>query len=201
MEVSFPLKNNKNMSLKCKIADNLRWIKRKFYIKRYRLKNVHPKFLATSHLGGVAKDIKAGAYSFIGPRSVIYPKVTIGNYVMIAHDVSIIGADHNFRVPGVPMVFAGREKLPETIIGDDVWIGAKAIIKVGVKIGNGAIIAAGAVVTKDVEPYSIYGGVPAKKIRDRFIPSEIDIHEQMLSRPISELEYLEDKLTKGKDMR
>lgn len=145
------------------VLASLRWKKRFFYRKRYRLKNVHPKFLATSQMGGVAKDVKAGAYSFIGQRCIIYPKVTIGNYTMIANDGCIIGADHNFRQPGIPMVFAGREDIRETIIGDDVWIGARSIIMVGVKIGNGAIVGAGAVVTKDVEPYSIYGGVPAKK--------------------------------------
>ena len=53
-------------------------------------------------------------------------------------------------------------------IGDDVWVGYGAIILSGVQIGNGAIIAAGALVVKDVESYTIYGGVPAKKIKDRF---------------------------------
>lgn len=182
------------------IVDSLRWAKRCFYRKRYRLKNVHPKFLATSQLEGVAKDVKAGAYSYIGPRSIIYPKVTIGNYTMIANDVCIVGADHYFRQPGIPMVFAGREELHETIIGDDVWIGAKSIIMVGVKIGNGAIVAAGSVVTKDVEPYSIYGGVPAKKIKDRFTYEEVIKHEQMLSQPVSALYYLEDRLSHGGEM-
>lgn len=54
------------------------------------------------------------------------------------------------------------------VIGHDVWIGAKATILRGVKIGHGAVIAAGAVVNKDVEPYSIVGGIPAKHIRYRF---------------------------------
>ena len=183
-----------------KILNKLRWLKRKYYIKKYGLKNVHPKFLATSDLNGVAKDITAGAYSYIGPRSIIYPKVFIGNYTMIANDVCIIGADHNFRSPGTPTIFAGREKLRNTIIGNDVWIGARSIIMVGTKIGNGAIIAAGSVVTKDIEPYTIYGGVPAKKIKDRFSSSEIEIHEKMLSQPPSELSYLENNLTHGRDM-
>lgn len=182
------------------ILNTLRWAKRRFYIAKYRFKNVHPTFLATTHLEGVAKDITAGAYSYIGPRSIIYPKVTIGKYTMIANDVCIIGADHNFRHPGIPMVFAGRENLKETIIGNDVWIGARSIIMAGVKIGNGAIVATGSIVTKDVEPYSIYGGVPAKKIKNRFTPEEIIIHEQMLSRPASELCHLENKLSHGKEM-
>ena len=71
---------------------------------------------------------------------------------------------------------------------------------VGVKIGNGAIVAAGSVVTKDVEPYAIYGGVPAKKIKERFTTEQIMEHEQMLSRHVSELSYLEDRLSHGKEM-
>ena len=62
---------------------------------------------------------------------------------------------------------------PETMIGHDVWIGARAIVRSGITIGNGAIIAAGAVVTKDVAPFSIVGGVPAQHLRYRFSPEEI----------------------------
>lgn len=183
-----------------KVLNKLRWLKRKYYIKKYRLKNVHPKFLATYSLGGVAKDITAGAYSYIGPRCIIYPKVSIGNFTMIANDVCIIGADHYFRRPGIPMVFAGREGLHETIIGNDVWIGARAIIMVGTKIGNGAIVAAGSVVTKDIEPYAIYGGVPARKIKDRFTHEEIIEHERMLSQPVAAFSYLENRLSHGGEM-
>ena len=61
----------------------------------------------------------------------------------------------------------------DIVIGNDVWIGFEAVIMSGVTIGNGAIIAAGAVVTKDVEPYTIVGGVPAKPIRKRFSDSTI----------------------------
>lgn len=183
-----------------KIKDSLRWIKRWYYRKKFRLRNVHRKFLATAGLAGVAKDVKAGAYSYIGPRCIIYPKVSIGNFTMIANDVCIIGADHYFRHPGIPMVFAGREELHETIIGDDVWIGARAIIMVGIKIGNGAIVAAGSVVTKDIEPYAIYGGVPAKKIKDRFTCEEIIVHERMLSQPVVAFSYLENRLSHGGEM-
>lgn len=66
------------------------------------------------------------------------------------------------------------ESSPKNIIGNDVWIGARAMILSGVKIGDGAVIAAGAVVTKDVEPYTIVGGVPAKPIRKRFTDEQID---------------------------
>lgn len=87
---------------------------------------------------------------------------------MLANNVSIIGGDHNYGKVAVPIIFSGRGNFKRTIIGKDCWIGAHSIIMTGVKIEDGAIIAAGSVVTKDVEACSIYGGVPAKKIKDRF---------------------------------
>jgi acetyltransferase-like isoleucine patch superfamily enzyme len=71
--------------------------------------------------------------------------------------------------------------LKETVIESDVWVGAGVIIIAGVTIGRGAIIGAGAVVTKDVSPFEIWGGVPARKLRDRFVnPEDKQTHEQML---------------------
>ena len=68
----------------------------------------------------------------------------------------------------------GLEELKSVVIGCDVWIGANALILDGVKVGHGAVIAAGAVVVNDVPDYSIVGGVPAKEIRKRFSNSEIE---------------------------
>ncbi len=144
-----------------------RKIKSWYYRKRYNLKNVHK----TTYFGGtsnISKDLVAEMYSYIGPSCVVYPKVSIGAYSMLANNVSIIGGDHNYQKVGVPIIFSGRGALKPTIIGRDCWIGAHTIILCGVSIGDGSIIAAGSVVTKDVEPYCIYGGVPAKKIRNRF---------------------------------
>lgn len=76
------------------------------------------------------------------------------------------------------------EKLPENdlpvIIEDDVWCGANVTILKGVTIGRGSVVAAGAVVTKSFPPYSIIGGVPAKLLKMRFTPEEIEQHEKML---------------------
>jgi acetyltransferase-like isoleucine patch superfamily enzyme len=142
--------------------EKLKWIKRRYYINKYHLNNVSTFFLATYGLSKVSKDVKAGPYSYIGPNSVIYPHVEIGKYTMLANDVHIIGGDHNYRVPGCPTVLAGRDIIRPTIIGRDVWIGAYSTIMCGVTIGDGAIIAAGSVVTKDVQPYSIWGGTRKK---------------------------------------
>ena len=99
----------------------------------------------------------------------------------------IVGDDHVFDKAGVPTIFAGRPELRPTVIGDDAWVGAGCVIMAGVTIGTGAIVAAGAVVTKDIPPYEIHGGVPAKKIRDRFASEdERAAHEAMLAEPARE---------------
>ena len=141
---------------------------RMFYIrKKFNLKHVSKTF----YLAGssqICSDLIAKDFSYIGPNSIIYPKVTLGKYSMIANNVSIIGGDHNFEKPTTPIIFSGRGILKQTIIVDDVWIGAFTIISAGVNIGDGAIIAMGSLVTKDIPPFAIFGGVPARKIRDRF---------------------------------
>jgi len=94
--------------------------------------------------------------------------IIIGNYVLIAPNVVLQGVNHNTEITNRPILFSGDQKFNNFIyIDDDVWIGANSVITPGVKIGKGVIIGAGSVVTKDVEPYSIMGGVPAKLIRKR----------------------------------
>ncbi len=146
----------------------LRGIDRSFYIN---LPAIH-----------ISSDLSAGHFGFIGEGAYICPNVHIGNYVMLAPYVSILGGDHEFHMAGVPIIFSGRpDAIPRTIIEDDTWIGHRCIIMAGVTIGRGSIIAAGAVVTHDVPPYSIFGGVPAKLIRTRFgTDEEMLTHDRML---------------------
>lgn len=92
--------------------------------------------------------------------------LTIGHHVMVADNVSFRTADHEFSDLAVPMIDQGERPLP-IVVGDDVWIGANATILRGVTVGRGAIIAAHAVVMKDVQPYEIVGGVPARAIGSR----------------------------------
>ena len=157
--------------------------------KRYRLKRVHSTFYMAGH-NSVSPDLLAHAYSYIGPNCLIGPMVELGAYAMIGPRVSIIGADHIYDKPGIPIIFSGRPELSPTIIDQDVWIGCGAILIAGVRIGRGAIVAAGAVVTKNIPAYEIYGGVPAKKIADRFV-NELDraIHDRMLDQPPKQGEY------------
>lgn len=112
---------------------------------------------------------------------------------MLANNVSIIGSDHIYSNPKTPIIFSGRPELKQTVIGEDVWIGAFSVIMTGVNIGNGAIIGAGALVTKNIPPYSIYAGVPAKFIKMRFDEPEIEIHKEMLKQRSIEVKYCKDK--------
>lgn len=135
-------------------------------------------------------DLVVGPYVLIGSRAYLPPRVRIGRYSMLAPQVAIVGADHRIDVVGCPAIFAGRLDHPETVIGDDVWIGYRAIIVVGTRIGNGAVVAAGAVVTKDVQPYEIVAGVPAKRVRMRFEQDADRVrHEAMLAEPARAGEY------------
>ncbi len=170
-----------------------RKIKSTYFRKKYRLKNIHNSV----YFGGasnISSDLIAEHNAYIGPGCLIYPKVKIGAYTMLANNVRIIGGDHKYEIPGVPIIYSNRAELKHTNIGKDCWIGAYSIIMCGVNIGNGSIIAAGSVVTKDVEPYSIYGGVPAKKIKSRFSDEkDIEIHNKMLQ---EDKEFNDDMLCK-----
>jgi len=134
-------------------------------------------------------NISLGDDIYIGPGATFLcteSKIIIGNKVLFGPNVSIIGGDHNFSEVG-RFLFDVRFKKPEddqdVFIGDDVWVGTGAIILKGVEIGRGSIVAAGAVVTKDVFPYSIVAGVPAKKISNRFNKQQIIKHEEVLYSP------------------
>lgn len=160
-----------------------------FVRKRFNLKNVDRTFYMNKGCQ-VSSDLVAGPYVFIGFYCVIYSKVTIGDYTMLAPEVKIIGGDHKYDIVGHPMIFSGRDEQLETEIGKDVWIGTRSIIMRGVKIGDGAIIAANSVVTKDVEPYTIVGGSPAKFIKNRFNNNEdVEIHNRMLAQKYSDLGF------------
>lgn len=86
---------------------------------------------------------------------------------MMGPDVVILGGGHNTHLTDIPMRLQGSPEAKCTIIGNDVWIGTRAILMPGIKIGNGCIIGAGAVVTKDIPDFAVVGGVPAKIIKYR----------------------------------
>jgi acetyltransferase-like isoleucine patch superfamily enzyme len=114
----------------------------------------------------VRGDVEIGADTTVNPYACISGKVTCGNGVRIASLASIIGFNHNFADPDRPIHQQGVTSAG-IVIGDDVWVGANAVVLDGVEIGRGAIIAAGAVVSRDVEANAIVGGVPARTIGRR----------------------------------
>jgi len=118
-----------------------------------------------------------------GPGCIVHCDAEIGNYVLIARNVAFVGRDdHRFDLPGVAMWDAPRGDKYMVTVGDDVWIGHGAIVLSGVNVGRGAIIAVGAVVTRDVAPYAIVGGNPTKFIKWRFTETEMSLHDAALER-------------------
>ena len=111
--------------------------------------------------------VSLGDFSGIGMNSRINGDCSIGDYVMMGCDVVVITRNHAFDRTDIPMMHQGFEEERPVVIGNDVWIGDRVIIMPGVHVGDGSIIAAGAVVTHDVPPYTIVGGVPAKVIKSR----------------------------------
>lgn len=111
-------------------------------------------------------SISIGENTTINRNTVVEGQVTIGANCSIAPNVVIVGQNHNFSDKS-QIIKAQGNSSKGIVIQDDVWIGANASILDGVTIGEGAIVAAGAVVTKDVAPYSIVGGVPAKLLKTR----------------------------------
>ena len=150
---------------------------------RWRKYTIGPGFHAGARVRLWAKKtLIIGKDLYIGRDSFIETDCIIGDYVIIANRVGIVGRyDHNFQQIGTPVRRASAIRDADynwkginlvTEIGNDVWIGYNATIMQGVKVHDGALIAAGSVVVSNVEPYTIYGGNPAKKIKDRFDTKE-----------------------------
>lgn len=128
-----------------------------------------------------------GDYSYVGRRSSLV-MAEIGKYCSIAGGAAVGMGTHTLNNISTSPIFTEKHNATGTswcessteypyrkvIIGNDVWIGARAMILGGVTIGDGAVVGAGAVVTKDVPPYAIVGGVPARIIRYRFQQEKID---------------------------
>lgn len=105
---------------------------------------------------------------YIGPNAFLgcYQPIQIGKNSLLGADCYIISGNHRFDDINTPIRLQGYTGGPITI-GEDVWIGCRVVVLPGVLIGNGAVIAAGAVVTKSVPAYEIWGGVPARKLGTR----------------------------------
>ncbi|TWX67495.1 acetyltransferase [Colwellia sp. C1TZA3] len=116
---------------------------------------------------GSGTGIRIGDFSSIGERCQVANDSVIGANVMMAPDVIIFSVSHNFIDTDTPIRLQGNAEPKPVTIGSDVWIGQRSIILPGVNVGDGAIIGAGSVVTKDVSPYEIVAGNPACHIKCR----------------------------------
>ena len=118
--------------------------------------------------GPIGEGLEIGNHSNIGPFNYIgcSGKIIIGNNVMLGPRVSIYAEDHVFDNAELTIKEQGVKK-QFVLIEDDCWIASNVVILSGVTIGKGSVVAAGAVVTESIEPYSIVGGVPAKLIKKR----------------------------------
>lgn len=109
-------------------------------------------------------DVVIGDCTRIGLHNTIIGPVTIGNHVNLAQGITVTALNHNFSEPAKRIDEQGVSTAP-VVINDDVWIGANAVILSGVTIGSHSVVAAGAVVTKDVPSRCVVAGVPAKIIK------------------------------------
>jgi hypothetical protein len=175
-----------------------------------------------------------GAFSY--SQSSLPPETQAGRYCSFAHAISAFQSEHPTRFISTspfaykpeaaaiferaiaecpegeyrPCRYDDLERAP-IMIGNDVWIGQHSLLKKGIRIGDGAVVAAGAVVTKDVAPFTVVGGVPARPIRRRFSDAIIgrirelqwwryrftDFHDLDLTRPEIFLDGLEKKIARG----
>ena len=165
-------------------------------MRKWRESNPHNNtFLVKPLFDAKCVNVGNGTY---GPIDVEMSRrdivLTIGNFCSIANDVKfVLSAEHPtnfistypFKVLCTKTAECEALSKGNIIVGDDVWIGYGATILSGVHVGQGAVIAAGAVVTKDVEPYQIVAGVPAKPIKFRF---DEELRNELLKIDFSKLE-------------
>lgn len=182
------------------------FILRHFYVKNSKYLHMtcevdkKTKLTGKNRVGKHSKirNTTLGFQSYIGDNCDI-ENTLIGNYSCISHNVVIVQGQHpingflsihpaffqkNYKFSYVKKDFfdsykyIDKENRFACIIGNDVWVGYGAMIMSGVRIGDGAVIAAGSIVTKDVEPFSVVAGVPARKIKQRFHENFIDLIEE-----------------------
>ena len=109
-------------------------------------------------------DVIIGDHTRVGLHNTIIGPVTIGNHVNLAQGITVTALNHNFEDPNKRIDEQGVSTTP-VVIEDDIWIGANAVILPSITIGHHSVVAAGAVVTKNVPPHSLVAGVPAKVIK------------------------------------
>lgn len=153
----------------------------------FSLRHRWVKFGKTVHVqlgcffGGIVKEMEIGDRVGIGFNCFFLCKCKIGSNVLIASNCHFVNRrDHSYDVVGKTIWDSGCGMAEKIIVEDDVWIGESAVILAPLVIGRGSIVAAGAIVTCDVPPYSIVAGNPARVVKMRFSEAEIAVHEARL---------------------
>jgi acetyltransferase-like isoleucine patch superfamily enzyme len=170
-------------------------MERKFknYVSPNSKVNKSAELISPVRLYGTAnikRNCRVGCFSFINTNSTLASFTKLGMFCSVGKNVEIGAVNHPVEWASTSpisynisrhfpdevgcFVQKKRENQPGVVIGNDVWIGSNVVILRGVKIGHGAVVGAGSIVKKDVSPYSIVGGVPAKEIRKRFSEETID---------------------------
>lgn len=146
------------------------WAWRRFYLRRLGMKIGKGTHLAKSSHFISPNHITIGEHSHVNPHCILDGRggLTIGNSVSISLRANIMTGSHDYRSRNFQGVFK------PIVMEDYVWIGVGATVLQGVRIGQGAVVCAGAVVTQDVEPYTVVGGIPARPIAQR--PRDLDYH-------------------------
>ena len=118
-----------------------------------------------SCINNAVGDVVIGDHTRVGLHNTVIGPVSIGSHVNLAQGITVTALNHNFAEKDLRIDEQGVSTNPVTI-GNDIWIGANAVILPGVTIGDHSVVAAGAVVTKDVPPHTLVAGVPAKIIKE-----------------------------------
>lgn len=130
----------------------------------------------------IAPGSRVGRFAYLGGGFEAYGPVVVGDLCMLAAGLKIVGADHRFDEVGTPTRIAfPKDARPVTLIGADVWTGLRVTIVEGLTIGTGAVIGSGSIVTKDVAPYTVVAGVPAKVIKHRYNDADLERHKAIVT--------------------
>lgn len=132
---------------------------RKFFLGDYSVVESY------SCINNAVGDVMIGSHTRVGLHNTVIGPVAIGDHVNLAQGITITALNHNFADKSQRIDQQGISTDAVTI-GNDIWIGANAVVLPGVTIGDHSVVAAGAVVTKDVPPHTLVAGVPAKKIKE-----------------------------------
>ena len=161
---------------RCVYAGTVKWLPQNLWIKFLRpVRAYFARHICESVGKGVnvergasfSSSVTIGDYSGIGVNCELHGEVHIGANVMMAPECVFYTVNHSACRSDVPMRLQGETAPQPITIGNDVWLGRRVMVLPGVHIGDGCIIGAGAVVTQDIPPFAIAGGVPARVIRFR----------------------------------